>query len=196
MFKVTPGTQVSESWTVNELLHYRDEINWKTISYHLERVWGDSRRESRRRSIFLSFNSFPCFNLCLCHLEHSVPLPGFIIWTVHIFFKHALFDLCSKCCAETTSFSGLTLSERLSMIRNCVSCQSKVTVFSHAWFSVLPHNSSRWQLESSVLLLCVGSHGGENVLLFIQWTFRVICMNGLLEKVLNLLATLHKSDLA
>lgn len=82
------------------------------------------------------------------------------------------------------------------MIRNSVSCQSKVTVFSRALFSVLPHNSSRWQLESSVLLLWVASRGGENALLFIQLTFRLICINGLLKKVLNLLARLHKSDLA
>lgn len=152
---------------MNELLHYRNEINWKTISYYLERVWGDSGRERKRSSIFLSFNSFPCLYLCLCHLENSVPVTRFIIRTVHVFFKHALFDLCSKCCAETTSFSGLTLSAGLSVIRNHVSCQPK-SVFSCAQFSVLPHNSSRWQLEGSVLLLCVGSHGGENVLLHIQ----------------------------
>lgn len=121
-FKVTPDTQVSESWTVNELLHYRDKMNWKTISYRSERVWGDSGRE--RTSIFFSFNYFPCSYSYLCHLEHSVPVTGFIIWTIHVFFKHALFDPCSKCCAETTYFSGLTLSAGLSMIRNHVSHQS------------------------------------------------------------------------
>lgn len=69
-----------------------------------------------------------------------------------------------------------------------------VTPLSHALPSVLPHNSSRWQLESSVLLLCVGSYGGEkNIAFFLKGTFRLRYIDGLLEKVFSILARLHSS---
>lgn len=106
---MTPSTQVSESWTMNELLHFRGEMNSESISYHLERELEDTGKERKRNSIFLSFNSFPCLYLYFYHLEHSVPVTGFIIWKIHVLFKHALFDPCSKFCGERTFFSGLNL---------------------------------------------------------------------------------------
>lgn len=177
---------------------YTAEVKWVEKPFlTVLRECGDTV-ERERKMLDLSFNSFPCCYSYLFYFEHSVSVTGFIIWTVHVFFKQnvsvkhsALFDLYTDCYAETASFSGLTLVSKIISAWMASNMFPKVTAFSRALSSVLPHNSSRWQLGSSVLLLCVGSYGGKNVLLFIQWTFRLICINGLLEKVFNVLARLH-----
>lgn len=52
-FKVSPGTQVSDSWTINELLHCRGKMSRKNISYSFEIVWGYSgKRKENAWSFF------------------------------------------------------------------------------------------------------------------------------------------------
>lgn len=192
-FKVSPGTQVSDSWTINELLHYSGEMSWKTSSYIL-REDGDTV-ERERKMLHLSFNSFlfpaviPTFiilNIWTLYLLQDSQFGQFMSFSSRVFYRNTLIRV-------PASFSGLTLVSRVINTWLPSNMFPKATAFSHALSSVLPHNSSRWQLESSVLLLCVGSYGGKNVLLFIQWTFRLVFINGLLEKVFNVLARLHTS---
>lgn len=47
----------------------------------------------------------------------------------------------------------------------------KVSPLSHAVMSVLPHNSSRRQLQSSVLLLTIGSYGEKKKMLIFLFLY-------------------------
>lgn len=111
---------------------------------------------------------FPCCYSYLYHFEHSTS------YRIHNSGSSCLFQ--AECAMKYSSLIHVptAVQKQLNSVSRIISVLlpsnmfPKVITFSHALSSVLPHNSSRWQLESSVLLLCAGSWSGKNVLLFIK----------------------------